>query len=223
MLAQRVCRGTHCAPTALRSNNHGKLDNEACVSFGTPAHPCAALLGTARREPGHPTSTRAIAALGPEGRRRFAPRSARPSGAMARADFKPLVAAPVAGCSRGGMRVGARMLRELTRRGCSNVAAQQRSEFHGAPRKRAAAGLPRSEAQGSQTWGRFLLPSFLGETRKEGAPPGAHPGLRLQRRLEGNYKKALFRFGWSATVQKIVLTPLEQEPFRCKKHYFAKR
>ena len=36
-------------------------------------------------------------------------------------------------------------------------------------------------------------------------------------------KMALFRFGWSATVQKNLLTPPEQEPFRCKKHCFAKR
>ena len=54
----------------------------------------------------------------------------------------------------------------------------ERSEFHRAPRKRCDAGLPRSEAQGSQTWGRFLLPPFLVRTRKGGAPPGAHPGQR---------------------------------------------
>ena len=54
----------------------------------------------------------------------------------------------------------------------------ERSEFCGAPRKRCDAGLPRSEAQGSQTWGRFLLPPFLVRTRKGGALPGAHPGQR---------------------------------------------
>ena len=54
----------------------------------------------------------------------------------------------------------------------------ERSEFHRAPRKRRDAGLPRSAAQGSQTLGRLLLPTFLGETRKVGAPPGAHPGQR---------------------------------------------
>jgi len=52
----------------------------------------------------------------------------------------------------------------------------ERSEFCGAPRKRCDAGLPRSEAQGSQTWGRFLLPPFLVRTRKGGALPGAYPG-----------------------------------------------
>ena len=62
--------------------------------------------------------------------------------------FNPLLAAPAAGCLRGGMRVGARMLRELTRRVCPNGAPQARSELCGEPRKRPAAGLPRSEAQG---------------------------------------------------------------------------
>ena len=54
----------------------------------------------------------------------------------------------------------------------------ERSEFHRAPRKRCGAGLPRSEAQGSQTWGRLSLVPFFGETKKGTAPPGAHPGQR---------------------------------------------
>src|SRR3990167_1547783 len=41
------------------------------------------------------------------------------------------------------MRVGARMLRDLTRRVCPNGAPQARSELCGAPRKRPDAGLPR--------------------------------------------------------------------------------
>ncbi len=52
------------------------------------------------------------------------------------------------------------MLRALTRRGCLNEAASQRSEFHGAPRNRHDAGLPRSEAQGSQTGGRLSFGYF---------------------------------------------------------------
>ena len=41
---------------ALRSNNCGELDNEACVSFGTHATPPAALLGASRGAKGakHP-------------------------------------------------------------------------------------------------------------------------------------------------------------------------
>ncbi len=65
----------------------------------------------------------------------------------------------------------------------SERSAPARSEFCGAPRKRRDAGLPRSEAQGSQTWGRFSLVPFFGETKKGTAPPGAYPGRqRIQRR-----------------------------------------
>ena len=53
------------------------------------------------------------------------------------------------------------MPRELTRRGCPSGAAQQQSEFHGAPSNRPDAGLPRSEAQGSQTGGRLFFGDFL--------------------------------------------------------------
>ena len=135
-------------------------------------------------EPNSRTSIRAIASLGPTLWAR-APRTGRsvcrversddPNGCL---DVHPLLAAPAAGRLWGGTRVGARVLRDLTRRGCPSGAAQQQSEFHGAPRNRPDAGLPRSEAQGSQTGGRLLLPSFLGDARKEGAPPGAYPGTR---------------------------------------------
>ena len=105
-------------------------------------------------------------------------RSEDPCGCSAVLGCPPPVAAPAAGRLRGGMGVEAPMLRHLTRRGCPSGAAQQQSEFHGAPRNRPAAGLPLRSAKGSQTRGRLLLPSFLGDARKEGAPPGAHPGTR---------------------------------------------
>ena len=73
----------------------------------------------------------------------------------------PLLAAPAAGRLWGGTRVGARVLRELTRRGCLNEAATQRSEFHGAPRNRPDAGLPLRTAKGSQTGGRLFFGDFL--------------------------------------------------------------
>ena len=135
-------------------------------------------------EPNSQTAPRAIASLGPllwvqapcAGRSLFGvERSDDPNGCLG---VHPLLAAPAAGRLRGGMGARAPMLRDLTRRGCPSGAAQQQSEFHGAPRNRPDAGLPRSEAQGSQTGGRLLLPSFLGDARKEGAPPGAHPGTR---------------------------------------------
>ena len=143
--------------------------------------------GMGRRTAEQPTSIRAIASLGPILRAQV-PRVGHSADWVERSDDP-------CGCldvrlstpcwlrlRRGGCgvstRVGARVLRDLTRRGCPSGAAQQQSEFHGAPRNRPDAGLPRSEAQGSQTGGRLLLPSFLGDARKEGAPPGAYPGTR---------------------------------------------
>jgi hypothetical protein len=143
--------------------------------------------GMGRRTAEQPTSIRAIASLGPILRAQV-PRVGHSADWVERSDDP-------CGCldvrlstpcwlrlRRGGcgvsMGVGAPMLRDLTRRGCPSGAAQQQSEFHGAPRNRPDAGLPRSEAQGSQTGGRLLLPSFLGDARKEGAPPGAYPGTR---------------------------------------------
>jgi hypothetical protein len=103
------------------------------------------------------------AALGPERagaarRDREAERSKGPYGCSA---VPPLQAAPAAGRLRGGMGVGAPMLRELTHRSCPSGAAQQRSEFCGAPRNRPAAGLPRSAAKGPQTGGRLFFGDFL--------------------------------------------------------------
>jgi len=93
----------------------------------------------------------------------------------------PLLAAPAAGRLWGGMGVEAPMLRELTRRGCPSGAAQQQSEFHGAPRNRPAAGLPRSAAKGPQTGGRLSFAYFsLAKQRKVSRLPGRQPGLRPQ-------------------------------------------
>ena len=136
-------------------------------------------------EPNSQTASRAIASLGPllwaqapcAGRSIFwVERSEDPNGCLA---VHPLLAAPAAGRLRGGTRVGARVLRDLTRRGCPSGAAQQQSEFHGAPRKRTAAGLPRSAAQGSQTGGRLSFGYFsLAKQRKVPRPPGRNPGSR---------------------------------------------
>ena len=99
------------------------------------------LRSSAHREgnPGNRTSTRAFAALGPQHagaarRDRQAERSDGPNGC--------LLPTP-SGCAWGAQGAGWRVcrrthpLRQLTRRGCLNAAAKQRSEFHGAPRTRA--------------------------------------------------------------------------------------
>ena len=142
---------------------------------------CSSAHTEGRRQPNSRTSIRAIALLGPVLSAQ-APRAGRSAGWVERSDdpsgCPAPVAAPAAGRLRGGMGVEAPMLRELTRCGCLNEAPQARSEFRSAPCNRPAAGLPLRTAKGSQTWGRLLLPSFLGDARKEGAPPGAHPGTR---------------------------------------------
>ena len=131
------------------------------------------------------TATRAIASLGPVSGAQapcagrsicWVERSDDPNGCL---DVHPLLAAPAAGRLRGGMGARAPMLRDLTRRGCPSGAAQQQSEFHGAPRKRTAAGLPRSAAKGSQTGGRLSFGYFsLAKQRKVPRSPGRNPGSR---------------------------------------------
>ena len=135
-------------------------------------------------EPNSRTASRAIASLGPllwaqapcAGRIFWVERSDDPNGCLA---VHPLLAAPAAGRLWGGMGARAPMLRDLTRRGCPSGAAQQQSEFHGAPRNRPGAGLPLRTAKGSQTWGRLSFGYFsLAKQRKLPRPPGRTPGSR---------------------------------------------
>ena len=125
----------------------------------------------------------------------LAPGRCGPSAAMARVAVwlsgfwaAPLLAAPTAGRLRGGMRVGARMLRYLTRRVCPNAAAQQRSELCGAPRKRPAAGLPRRgrRLQGRLSFGYFSLAKQRTSTSPAGARPGPRPQHRHRHRHNSN-------------------------------------
>ena len=178
---------------ALRSNNCGESVHEARVSFGTratprPARPRRFQKGTRESDihTGHRCtrpSLRSARRLRP---RDGAERSKGPCGCLAvrLLDVRlpnPLLAAPAAGRLWGGTRVGARVLRELNRRGCPSGAAQQQSEFHGAPRNRPAAGLPRSAAQGSQTGGRLFFAYFLlAKQKKVSRLPGRQPGSRPQ-------------------------------------------
>ena len=158
-----------------------------CVLRHT-CHPARCAPRRIQRGKGSKTSTRAFASLGPVCAARGAcARETGPSEAMARMDVRlfgcsavpPLLAAPAAGRLRGGTRVGARVLRELTRCGCPNGAATQRSEFRSAPRSRTAAGLPRSAAKGSQTGGRLFFAYFLlAKQKKVRRPPGRTPGSR---------------------------------------------
>ena len=122
----------------------------------------------------------------PEGNPRHGPslRSASwmgPSAAMARVRLStPLRLRLRRGACGVSMGVEAPMLRNLTCRGCLNEAPQARSEFCGTPRKQHDAGLPRSAAKGSQTWGRVLC--LLSCTSKKGGrPPGRVPASDIQK------------------------------------------
>ena len=141
---RHTCHPAPCAPQAHTEGNPGS------------GHPHGPLLR--------------YAALGPL-TRAHAPRAAKagPSAAMARMDVRLFGCLAPHPCwlrlRRGGCGVGmgveAPMPRELTRRGCLNEAATQRSEFHGAPRNRHDAGLPLRSAKGSQTGGRLFFGDFL--------------------------------------------------------------
>ncbi len=173
---------------ALRSDNHGKPEHEACVSFGTHAHPlrCASRHG---QKGTHRTATRAIAALGPERRWRFAPR------APGRAQRWPVWFSTPCGCACGGVVVGWHARRSAHASSTDSPwlferSAPARSEFHGAPRKRTGAGLPLRNAKGSQTEGRLSFGYFsLAKQRTSTSPAGARPGLRPQSRHAENYQK----------------------------------
>ena len=175
-----VRRRTHCALSALRSDNRGESDHEA-RALRRPCHPATA---PPQAQPAggwnSQTATRAIAALGPPAQRvALAPASwgrAQRSEAMARVDVRSpgsLLYAPGARRARGGMRVGARMLRELTHRSCLSGARQRAasSAVHPAtehPR------LPRSAAKGSQTAGSpFLWSLSFGDPKERDSPAGA--------------------------------------------------
>ena len=173
MLGQGVRRRTHCALRAPFKQLRQVSARSACVLRHTHAPPALRFSARAEGNPGsgHPHGPLLrCAALGPVSRAQ-APRAAQtgPSAAMARMDVGCLDVRLSHPCwlrlRRGGcgvsMGVAAPMPRELTRRGCLNEAATQRSEFHGAPRNRHDAGLPRSEAQGSQTGGRLFFGDFL--------------------------------------------------------------
>ena len=138
--------------------------------------PCPALLGTRRREPKnrHPHGPLLrCAALGPVSRAQ-APRAAQagPSAAMARVAVwmfgsPPLLAAPAAGRLRGGMGVGAPMLRELTRRGCLSGARQRRASSTAHPATAPPQVCPVAQRRGRRLGVAFLLGTFLWRSKEK--------------------------------------------------------
>ncbi len=120
-----------------------------------------------------PTSIRAIAALGPACAARGAcAREVGSSVATTRVAVRllgcpPPVAAPAAGRLRGGTRVGARVLRELTRRGCPNGALQRAVSFAAHPATAPTQVCPFAPRRGRRLGIAFLLGTFLWRSKEK--------------------------------------------------------
>ena len=106
----------------------------------------AARRGWAAQQPNSPTATRAVAALGPDGRRRFAPRSARPSAAMARRDVR--------------LRDPFRMRRGAQRPADQGSRLFERSEFERDPAGREHRRLPAAKRRDAAYRVAFSLVTF---------------------------------------------------------------
>jgi hypothetical protein len=212
-----VRRRTHCAPAALRSDNCGESEHEAWA-LRRPCHPTTTPPQAQPAGGGQPnsrTATRAFASLGPVSRAQ-APRAAQagPSAAMARVDVRfagSLLYAPGARRARGGMRVGARMLRELTHRSCPSGAPQARSEFCGAPRDRAPQVAPqRSEGVADSRVALSLVTFFRRDERKllrrraHTPAPALNPSMPFQPAHQGFCKLSPSSY----TSRHSIATPL---------------
>ena len=107
------------------------------------------------QQPNSPTATRAVAALGPDGRRRFAPRSARPSAAMARVAVR--------------FRVPFRMRRGAQRPADqgSRLSERRRREFERDPAGREHRRLPAAKRRDAACRVAFLLGTFLWRSKEK--------------------------------------------------------
>ena len=178
-------RGTHCAPAALRSDNHGESVHAAGVSCGTPATPQAPRRRRSHRGLKRPqTSIRAIASLGLDGtgaarrvvcgmwRLPFAARM------LGRAQQWPEW---MFGCPGPHTPSGRAEKRSAGRIRAARCLSRRR--VCAAPARREHRRLPRCAAAGSRTAGSpFLCLLSFGEAKESESPAGAKPGLRPQPR-----------------------------------------
>ena len=179
----RVQRGlARTRSTALRSDNREPLSAGRCA-------PRRILKGTrgADIHTGHCFA--ALRSAQPAQREALAPREAERSNGPYGCSAVRLFGSPTP-CwlrlRRGGCgvstRVGARVPRDLTRRGCSNGAAQQRSEFCGAPRNRPDAGCPFAQRRGRRLGVALSLVTFFRRRERKLLARRATPGLRPETR-----------------------------------------
>ena len=208
MLVRGACCGTHCAATQLRSDNRSKSGLEGvCPAAHARPTPCASRHGQKGLAGSVPSLRLAWHA------QRL--RSSGPSAAMARVLFNPFWLRLRRGVCGVGMRVEARMLCELTCRGCLNGARQRAVSSAAHPASATPQVCPVAQAKGSQTWGRLFFAYFLlAKQKKVSAPPGAYPGQQHQKEeLPATYQQALdAKINWS-------LTPIRLTPIRFPNRY----
>ena len=183
--------------TASQFTMHGRFDAHAHPMRCAPRH---GQKGT--RDTGH-----RCARPGAARREAPAPIEAERSDGPCRAVHPP-VAAPGAGCLRGGMRALARMLRALTCRSCLNEARQRLVSSAAHPASAPTQVCPVAQAKGSQTWGRLFFAYFLlAKQKKVSAPPGAYPGQPHQKEeLPTPYQQAQEpEINWTLTPFKRVV------------------
>ena len=166
------------ARCALRSDNHGESDHEACARR-RPCHPATAppqaqpdgggqLNSQTAKQPHGPLLRLAQSAH----RAGLAPGRCGPSEATARMDVR--------------LRVPFRMRRGAQRPADQGSRLSERSaaqRVRARPRWTRAPQVARSEAQGRRQWGRLFFAYFLlAKQKKVSRLPGRQPGLRPQPR-----------------------------------------
>ena len=160
-----VRRGTHCAPAALRSNNHGESVDEAGMSCGTPATP----------RPARPRRIqKGWGANSPSGRRCARPGVLGAQGARVggRAQRWPVWLSGFgfpSGCAeeRSGQRIRAR----------DCLSATQWSEFERDPAGREHRRLPEAKRRDAACRVAFSLVTFFWRSKRKLLARRATPGL----------------------------------------------
>ena len=172
----------------LRSNSIDELDDEACVSFGTHAHPsfCASRRSQQGWGAGSKTAAAFAAALGVGYALRAADAPTRSEANRAERSNGPFGAPNPFWTCREAQKLGWRVcrrthaLRHLARRSCLTGAPskRERREFFGAPQLRASQ-VARSEAKGHGQQGRLSFGYFsLAKQRTSTSAAGPRPGSR---------------------------------------------
>ena len=161
----------------LSSNSCGKPDHEACVSFGTHAHPssCASRRSQKGWGAGSGSAAAFAAAPGVGHALRAADRPKRSEANKAERSDGPCGAPIPSGRAEKRRAWGERVCRRthaprcLARRSCLSGAAsqRQRSEFFGAPQGRASQVAPERSAGDTDSRVAFSLPTFFWRSKRK--------------------------------------------------------